>query len=136
MFQIRAIDIAIFVLILNASVVFVADVELFDANYLDQTDLSRNQYSSYTIEDNLSEFENVSANPSTWDYFKMSVAWAIEAFVWFIKIVFAVVFIYPVLVEVFGIPGVLSGFLQIGIYSIYLVGLFQWKAKISAKHMI
>lgn len=136
MVKIRAIDLAIFVLILNAAVVFVADVELFDANYLEQSDLSRNEYSSYTIEDNLSEFGNASASLSNWDYFKMSVAWAIEALIMFIKIVFSVVFIYPVLVEVFGVPDVLSGFLQIGVWALYLIGLAQWKSKVSAKHMI
>ena len=135
MFQIRAIDLAIFILILNAAVVFVADVDLFDANYLEQGDLARNQYSSYTIEENLSEYGNASSI-STWDYFKMSVVWAIEAMIMFVKIVFSVVFIYPILVKVFGVPGVLSGFLQVGVWAIYIVGIFQWKAKISGKHMI
>ena len=124
-----------FILILNAAVVFVADVNLFDANYLEQGDLARNQYSSYTIVDNLSEYGNASINPSTWDYFKMSVTWAIEAMIMFVKIVFSVVFIYPILVEVFYVPEVLSGFLQIGIWSLYLVGIAQWKAKVSTKNM-
>ena len=115
--------------------VFVADVDLFDANYLEQGDLARNQYSSYTIEENLSEYGNASANPSTWDYFKMSVVWAIEAMIMFVKIVFSVVFIYPILVKVFGVPGVLSGFLQIGVWSLYLIGIAQWKAKVSTKNM-
>ena len=131
----RAIEIAIFVLILNAAVVFVGDVDLFDNNYLEQSDLSRNQYSTYTIEGNLSEYGNASVNPSTWDYFKMSIAWAIEAMIMFVKIVFSVVFIYPVLVKVFGVPGVLSAFLQVGIWALYLIGLAQWKSKVSTKHM-
>ena len=135
MFQIRAIDIAVFVLILNAAVVFVGDVGLFDDNYLEQSDLARNQYSSYTIEGNLSEYGNASAGISTWDYFKMSVVWAIEALIMFVKIVFSVVFIYPILVKVFGVPEVLSLFLQGAIYSIYLIGIAQWKSGKSTKHM-
>ena len=135
MFQIRAIDIAVFILILNAAVVFVSDVDLFDANYLEQGDLARNQYSSYTIEENLSEYGNASSI-STWDYFKISVVWAVQAMIMFVKIVFSVVFVYPILVEVFGVPDVLSAFLQVGVWAIYIVGIFQWKAKISGKHMI
>ena len=113
-----------------------ADVNLFDANYLEQGDLARNQYSSYTIEDNLSEYGNASANPSTWDYFKISVVWAIEAIIMFVKIVFSVVFVYPILVKVFGVPEVLSAFLQCAIYAIWIIGYMQWKKGISARHMI
>ena len=132
----RAVDLAIFILILNAAVVFVADVGLFDDNYLEQSDLSRNQYSSYTIEGNLSEYGNVSANPSNWDYFKTAVVWTIEAMIMFIKIVFSVVFIYPVLVKVFSIPPVLSLFLQVGIYSVYIIGYAQWKSGKSVRNMM
>ena len=132
----RAVDLAIFILILNASVVFVADVGLFDDNYLEQGDLARNQYSSYTIADNLSGYGNISQTSSTWDYFKTSIVWAVEALIMFVKIVFSVVFIYPVLVKVFGVPEVLSGFLQCGIYFLWILGYAQWKKGLSLKGMM
>ena len=135
MIQLRAFEIILFIIILQAAVVFTTDIGLFDTNYLEQSSLARNQYSTVNITENLSEFSNLSVNPSNWDYFKTSIVWSVEALVWFIKIIFSIIFIFPVLIKVFGVPTDLAAFLQVGIVGIYIWGLVQWKTKTSTKGM-
>ena len=131
----RAFEIILFIIIVQAAVVFTTDINLFDANYLEQSSLAKNQYSTTTIEGNLSEYGSISENPSNWDYFKTSIVWSIEAMIMFVKIIFSIVFIFPVLVKVFEVPTVLAAFLQVGIVGIYIWGLAQWKTGKSTRHM-
>lgn len=131
----RAFDIILFLIILQASIVFVGHAGIFNHNYLTNTSLAENQYSTYTVKGNLSGYSDVSQNPSAWDYFKTSITWAVQALIMFVKILFSVLVIYPTLVDVFGIPAPLSALIQVVIVVLWVIGLAQLKSKTSIKHM-
>ena len=130
----RAFHIMLFLIILQASVVFVSDTGIFDQNYIEDASLAKNSYyTSYNIS-NLTEY-SAGEEPSTWDYFTISAKWIIDGLFLFVKIIFAVAFIFPLLISIFNVPASLAAFIQGGIYVIYLWGYMQWKAGRSTKYM-
>ena len=119
----RASEITLLLIILQAAIGFVNATDLFSIDYMSS---QQNQY-VYTVS-NLSDYNEITEEPGALDYLTSLAAWTWTSFLIGIKIVFAVLFIYPKLVDLFGIPEVLSGLLQIGIYYTYAIWYTQWKS--------
>ncbi len=119
----RATDITLFIIILQSAIGFVNATDLFSNDYYSTIN---NQY-SYTVQ-NLSDYNAVTESPSAGDYITLLASWTWQAFFIGIQIVFAVVFILPLLVTTFHIPLILSSFMQVGIYYIYASWYSQWKS--------
>ena len=114
--------------------VFTTDINLFDDNYIENSSLARNEYSTYNVTGDLSKYAEMGNSPSLLDYAAMAIFWLWEALIMFIKIIFSIVFIYPVLVNVFKVPAPLSAMLQTSIYILYIWGLVQFKSGRGTKH--
>lgn len=130
----RAFQIALFLMILQASVVFVNDSGIFDQNYLENSTIAENTYSTYTLT-NLSEYTGNTTTVSSWDYFTLSARWIIDGFFMIIKAFIGVVFIAYTLITIFSVPVPLAGFLQVGVYFIYYWGYMEWKSGKTTKYM-
>ena len=135
MVTLRAFEIILFILLLQASIVFVGNIDLFEGDdYMEYSAMADNEYSTWNITGELSEY-SVGEEASAWDYFSASVTFLIDGLIMFFKIIFSIVFIYPTLVKVFGLPWELSALLQVGIVTIYIWGLMQYKSGKSTKMM-
>ncbi len=119
----RAYDIAMWLIILQASIGFINAIGLFETQYYATP---QNAY-NYEIQD-LDEYKVLTDNPGVLDYTRMGINWAWEGLVVIFKIIFSIVIIYPMLIKEFGIPAVLSVFLQATVYVVYAVGYKQWKS--------
>jgi hypothetical protein len=119
----RASDITLFLIILQASAGFVNATGLFTQNYYATP---QNQY-SYTVQ-NLSDYSRATTAPGLGDYITILAAWTWQAFFIGIQVVFAVVFVLPLLVITFKIPIILSTFMQVGVYYVYATWYAQWKS--------
>jgi hypothetical protein len=118
----RASDITLMLILMQAAIGFVDATELFDAHYLD---VPQNN-AGYTISD-LGDYAGPE-EPSFIDEAALYIQWAFEAFFIGLKVVFAVLFIFPTLVNVFHVPAALSIFIQAGIYYVYAIWYAQYKS--------
>lgn len=119
----RASDLTLFLIILQASIGFVDATGLFTSHYMGAP-VSNN--ASYTISD-LNTY-TVNPDPSTWGELIMAAHWMVETLIIGVKIIFAVVFVFPTLVFVFNVPAILAAFLQVGVYYIYSIWYAQYKS--------
>jgi len=127
----RANDITLLLLLLQASIGFVDATGLFTDNYM-QVPVNNASYSITDLED-YSEQTNVNPNIAETALLYADFAW--DAFLIGIKIIFAVVFILPTLVTVFGVPAILATFIQAGVYYIYATWYSQYKSKVGWKQI-
>ena len=127
----RMIEIALFLIILNATIGFVADIPLFPEQYITTP---QNDYMSYNISSLSESIGDVSEDPGFIDYAKFSITWAWEGFKMLLKIIFSIVVIYPAMVEVFHVPPALAALLNVGVIVIYILGIIQWKSGKSFKN--
>ena len=122
----RASDITLFLVILQSSIAFVDASGMFQAHYLD----TPSNNASYTITD-LGEYSNVVNDGnqiSLVDQAETLTDWAWDAFFIGLKIIFAVVFVLPTLINTFGIDTILATFIQVGVYYVYAVWYAQYKS--------
>ena len=120
----RASDITLFIILVQASIGFVDASGMFQAHYMD---IPSNN-ASYTISD-LGDFASQTDQTSSLiDQAELYAYWAWDAFFIGLKIIFAVVFVLPTLVNTFGINVLLATFLQAGVYYIYTVWYAQYKS--------
>ena len=118
----RANDITLIIILLQASIGFVTATGLFTENYLTVP----SNGADYTISD-LNSFV-APEDPGIIDEVMLFAHWAFEAFFIGIKVVFAVIFVFPTLVTVFHIPIILSLFMQAGVYYVYSTWYAQFKS--------
>lgn len=120
----RAAEITLILIITQASLVFVDDIGMFDAHYMG--DISNN--ASYTITD-LSVYSQTvdSGNPIPTDELLVAAHWIAEGFFLGIRIVWNLIFIFPMLVYKFHVPLELSLFIQAGIYFVYASFYSQYR---------
>ena len=130
----RAFQIALFLMILQASVVFVTDAGIFEHSYLENASLAKNTYSTYSLS-NITDYTGDATEPSTWDYFTISVRWIVDGLFMIIKAFVGVVFIAQTLVVIFKVPIPLAGLLQVGVYFIYYWGYMEWKSNRGTRYM-
>lgn len=118
----RASEITLFIILLQASVGFVDATGMFSQHYMGS--VSNN--ASYNITD-LNAYQ-AAENQTIFDEVRIAAQWGIEAFLIGIKIILAVVAIFPTLVFVFHVPAILSLFIQAGIYYLYASFYAQYKS--------
>lgn len=120
----RAAEITLMLLLIQGAIGFVDTIGMFDAHYMG--DVSNN--ASYTITDLAAYSQTVdSGNPIPSDELLVAAHWIVEGFFLGIKIVWTMVFIFPMLVDKFHIPIELSVFIQIGIYFVYASFYSQYR---------
>ena len=117
----RALEIAIFLLMISASISLVNSMGILDNTYVynDNT-----PYRFWTVS-NLTDFQT--DNPTILDQVVVYVQFLIASILWIVNIIATTIFIYPVLVDAFGVPGALSLFLQLGIWLNWVIGFVQWR---------
>lgn len=123
----RASDMTLLIILMQASIGFVDATGMFDASYLD---VPANN-ATYTIDD-LESYNQVPDNGIV-DTATLYLDWALDAFLIGIKVIFAVVFVLPTLITVFGVPSILAIFIQVGVYYIYATWYAQYKSKVGWK---
>lgn len=126
----RAFDIALFIILLEATIGFSNALGIWEENYYQAPN---NTYTNYKVAD-LNTYNNatVVSEPALIDRFVKGASdliGSIAVGLWgLFTIIFSIIYIYPELIKLFGIPSALGTFMQVGIYVIYLVGLYQWKS--------
>lgn len=109
---------------MQASIGFVNGLGIFDDDYYANVN---NSYSQYEIQD-LEEFQTLGEETSIVDYFSMMINLTWEGILMVLRIFFAIVIIFPTLVDTFSVPAGISGFLQVGVWVTYYLGWAQWKS--------
>lgn len=120
----RASDITLFIILLQAAIGFVDAAGMFNQHYFDVP--SNN--ASYTLTDLDSYASQVSDPDDINSQLDLYLNWAWESFFIGLKVLFAVVFVLPTLISVFGVPAILATFIQVGIYYIYATWYSQYKS--------
>ena len=130
----RAFDIAIMLVILNATIGFVNAIGVFSGYASAVT--PQNNYTEWDVSqigEEYGEF-NQSFLSNTWlTLLDPRFLW--NAFMVFCQVLLAVVYVYPILESVFCIPDILSAVLQIGIYGFYVMGIVQFQSGRSFRYM-
>lgn len=116
----RAAEITLILILVQASIGFVDSIGMFSAHYMGDT--SNN--ASYTITD----LQAYQTTGDITDELLLAAHWIWEGFFIGIKIVLAVIFIFPTLISKFNVPIELSLFIQAGIYFIYASFYAQYKS--------
>lgn len=124
----RALDITLFIIILEAAVGFVSATGLFTQDYV-STELS-DQSLKYNITslDKYSHNLTENSSPPITDIISVGLFWLWEAFVIVVSIGFTIVLAWYPLVYTFHVPMILATFLQVGIYFCYAMFYAQWKS--------
>lgn len=120
----RASEITLFIILVQASIGFIDTSGVFTNHYLDVT--SNN--ASYTITDLESYSTATAENNGINSQIDLYLNWAWESFFIGIKVLFAVVFILPTLINIFGVPTILATFMQVGVYYVYATWYAQYKS--------
>jgi len=119
----RATSLALFLILLQASIGFVDATELFTVSYLDVPD-NNAKYVMLDLEQYASQVDDTSAI----DSLMIMADWGIEAFFIGIKVVLTVIFVLPTLITIFGVPVALATFIQVGVYYVYATWYSQYKS--------
>ena len=120
----RAIEISIFIMLIQASVVFVNDVGMFSTNYAASP---HNAYTEYNVTQLSAGVENPE-QMGLMDWFWISVRWVFDGLFIILKMLLAVIVIFPFLVFTFHVPVPLATLIQVGVYVIYWLGYASWKS--------
>jgi len=120
----RALEISLFIIMIQASVVFVNDSGLFTASYAASPHNTYTQYNTTQLAQGIEDPNNL----GLLDWFWISVRWIFDGLFIILKIFLGVVFILPWLIFVFHVPLVFATLLQVGIYVIYWLGYASWKS--------
>ena len=118
----RASELTLFIILLQASLGFVDATGMFNAHYVDVPDNNAN----YLVSD-LDAYKSIE-DQTIFDEVRVYAQWGIEALLIGIKIIMAVVIVFPTLVLVFHVPIILSLFIQAGVYYIYASFYAQYKS--------
>jgi hypothetical protein len=124
----RAIDISIFLIALQASLKFVAILGIFSTSYYAGP---ANHWTEQSIS-NLSDY-SVNATSATMELSlfqeaSMAIEFLYDSLFFMIEILLSVIVIFPTLVRTFHIPIEVSGFLQTFVWFMYYLGYRQWKS--------
>lgn len=119
----RAIEIAIFLIVLQASVGFVSGLDLFSTGL----DAGENQYTDYGDDTQWDREEDATTTPGVIDTASVAIDMTIGALLKVIEILGAIFIIYPVLVTTFMIPAPVAAILQVMIYAIYGIAYVEYR---------
>jgi len=126
----RAWDITLLLIVVQACIGLVNGIGLFDVTYF----ATQNDSTAYTVGD-ISDLHDVEdgGEVSQMSYFDLAVTFGMAGINLLFKIVEAIVFIFPVLVDQFCIPLPLAAVLQSMIYLQIAWGYAQWKSNRSGR---
>jgi len=126
----RAWDITLLLIVVQACIGLVNGIGLFDVTYF----ATQNDSTAYTVGD-ISDLHDVETGGevSQMSYFDLAVTFGMAGINLLFKIVEAIVFIFPVLVDQFCIPLPLAAVLQSMIYLQIAWGYAQWKSNRSGR---
>jgi len=119
----RAYDIALFLVLVQASIAFVDSSGMFTQHYYDVpknnasyvlTDLESYQSGGINGTHDIQSFDAIDAITGGWNAIKIAL-----------NILLSVVFVLPALMDVFGIEPILALFIQVGVYIIYALAYAQ-----------
>jgi len=116
---VRALEIAVFLIILQASIGFTTSLDLFSTSL----DVQNNEFSDWGGD---TDFQSESADSSATLLSSLQLFW--NAMNSIIQILTAVFVVFPILVSTFGIPGEVAAIMQLSIWTIYVIGLIEFKA--------
>ena len=127
----RAWDITLLLIVVQACIGLVNGIGLFDVTYFASQNDST---TAYTVGD-ISDLHDVESGGevSQMSYFDLAVTFGMAGINLLFKIVEAIVFIFPVLVDQFCIPLPLAAVLQSMIYLQIAWGYAQWKSNRSGR---
>jgi len=121
----RALDIAIALVLIQASIGLINEFHIFDGgsgvNYYENDPARYREYNITNLEDSAKDIQST----NTWDNIMGGVGLVGSAVSLIYQIFVSILFIYPALANNFGIPSQISGVLQIGIWFMYAIGIFQ-----------
>ncbi len=120
----RTTEITMYIILLQAAIGFVDASGMFQNHYLDV--VSNN--ASYNISDLDAYASQTEKTSGLVDQVELYAHWAWDAFFIGLKIMLSVVFIFPTLVNTFGVPIILATFLQVGVYYVYATWYSQYKS--------
>lgn len=123
---IRALDIAIYLIIIQATIGFVNQLGIFDEDYYAN---QKNPYTEYRISSSEKEFYKAQVEEPSWiDKGLYLVELTIDGLFAILQIFLAVLIIFPTLINVFEVPAGLSVLMQVGIWMVYYLGWNQYRS--------
>ena len=136
----RAVDITILLIAIQASIGFINTIGVFDdTNTFFAT--PQNHWTEQSVS-NLSEYSSVSSTSagdgemSLFEQASLAVEFLWDGLFFMVDILLAVIVIFPTLINIFHIPIVVSGFLQTFVWFMYYIGWRQWKSGKSVKEFV
>lgn len=126
----RAMDILLFCLCINAAIVLV-DSSGMGAMFNPHGDGTTGYMSPEKggiFDNSLSDISALSPDASIVDYAIAATAWVIETAIFLIKFLVSAVFVLPAMMRIFGFPIWLATFIQVLMYVTYMWAIIQWKS--------
>lgn len=120
----RASEITLFIILVQAAIGFVDGSGIFTEHYLDVPENN----ADYTLTDLESYASAANETESITSQVDLYLDWAWESFFIGLKILFAVLFVLPTLISLFGVPTILATFIQVGVYYTYATWYAQYKS--------
>jgi len=124
----RAIDITILLIGIQASLKFVLLLGIFSTAYYVAP-------SNHWTEQSISDLSQYSVNAtsgtgeiSLFEQASMAVEFLWDSLFFMLEILLSVIVIFPTLITIFHIPVIVSGFLQTFVWFMYYLGYRQWKS--------
>lgn len=130
----RALDISKMLVCISLVIGLINGIGVFDEQYQHTLPSDTSGYILHNVSEIGEDLGNVT-DLTTWDYAKFTIMMGYEALIMLIKVLLAVVIIYPVLVYTFHIPIVFSVLIQALIWVNYAVAMVQYKKGITFKGM-
>ena len=124
----RAIDISILLIAIQASLKFVLLLGVFTTSYYA---VPSNHWTEQSVS-NLSQY-SVNATSTTvelslFQEASLAVEFLFDSIFFMIEILLSVIVIFPTLINIFHIPVAVSGFLQTFVWFMYYLGYREWKS--------
>jgi len=125
----RAYDILLFLVCLEATIGFVSSLHIFPADYVDASAVQT------PADWNLQEVENQTASQSIFDKVMLATDMLFKALTMFLNMLVAIVAIYIPLTSVLGVPSEIALLLQGVVYVVYAWAIIQFLSGRSVKYM-
>lgn len=119
----RAYELALFIVLLSGAIGLVNGLGVFSESYISTP---QNYVSGSFNVSELNKTSSMTGHSGALDYFSSIISWSWQGLTIFLNVIFCIVCLYPTLVNDFGVPALLSGFMQLGIYVVYAVGFIQF----------
>lgn len=118
----RASEITMYMIILQASIAFVAALDVFPTSQ--GVPVSNTAYTVQSLE----AYNNAPQNASFWSESASILSTIWSGFTIGVTIVFSVVLIYIPLTQYFHVPAILSAFIQVGVAYVYITWYAQFQS--------